>query len=120
MGSVESIAMMIFLAGDTRLCHKYSRFLIHSFNWDAMPLIDHNRLAERSSLLDYDVNRYVSIFNERTQGAQTPINAEEHLRGSALIVDPAASVSAGISTHVMPADWTISRIDTHWWSQICF
>ncbi len=37
MGSVESIAMMIYLAGNKRLCHPNSRFLIHSFNWSADP-----------------------------------------------------------------------------------
>lgn len=115
MGTVESIAVMLYLAADTRIAVKNSRFLLHSFHWGfPQTTVDCNRLTEHSLSLEFDQKRYADIFQERTQGAQAPVDIREVLRGEALILDPSAATSAGIASQIIDKG-AISSADAHWW-----
>lgn len=121
MGNVESIAVLLYLAADERLALPHSRFLIHSFNWTfgSDAVIDHARINEHTLSLSHDVERYAKIFNDRTQGAQTPVDVRECLNGKALVLGASAASDAGIVTGIIPAEGAISREDTHWWPAVC-
>lgn len=116
IGSVESIAVIVYLAGDKRLAVDNSRFLIHSFNAN-FPFngVDYSRLSERTASLDDYAKTYSYIFNYRTKHAQTPVNIDHTLRGDALIIDSAAATSAGIVTEIITSERKISAADVHWW-----
>lgn len=118
MGTVESIAMMIYLACDERLAVKNSRFLLHSFHWGfPTTTVDCNRLSEHSISLEFDQKRYADIFDERTHGAETPVDILEALNSKALILDPTAAISAGITSKIIDKG-TISTTDIHWWPSV--
>lgn len=117
MGNIESIAIMLYLACDKRFTVPSGKFKLHAFNWNfSSTSVDHNRLAEASESLEFDVNRYTEIFNERTQGACEPINIKDHLLGRALILDAVAAVRSKIATDI--ADAAIDNGATNWWVNI--
>ena len=83
IGSVESIAVILYLAADKRTACEDSRFMLHNLSW----VYDngsytHNTIIEHSSSLDADKERYLKIFEERTNTAQAPVNVQEALVGS--------------------------------------
>lgn len=124
VGTVESIAIIIYLAADEREALETSRFLLHQFNWTyPQQRVDYSRLSENSQSLQFDVNRYVSIFNDRTQSGKSKIDIEECLRGQSIILEPASASAAGIATKIIPVRGSIPRqTDSiiHWWCQSCF
>jgi len=114
IGNIESIAVVLFLAGEQRLTVKDAKFKIHPLHWGFNAgTVDHDRLKEYSESLDFDANLYASIFEERTNGAETPINVREHLMGKALIIDSATALINGLATAVEPA--SIPAAATKWW-----
>ena len=120
MGSVESIAVMPFLAAETRLAIPRSRFLLHSFHWGFNSgAVDHSRLSEHSESLTFDRERYVSIFNERTQALQTGFDIAQCLDGAFEILDPDKAAKIGLLTRAAaPASPIINQSDVHWWPRM--
>lgn len=115
-GSVESIAVLIFLAADKRLVVEHGRFLIHSFNANfQFQSVDHGRLSERTRSIDSYAEIYTKIFKERTNSAQTPIDVGNILHGDALIIDSATAISAGIATSIISAEGAMTVNDIPWW-----
>jgi len=118
-GTVESIAAIVYLAADERLIVPHGRVLLHNFNWTFNAgCVDHNRLSEHQMSLDFDLNRYAAIFDERTHGADKPIEIRECLTGSALILDATATVTAGIASRVVPAEGAVIAQATKWWVSV--
>ena len=116
VGNVESISLVVYLAGDTRRVSPQGRFLIHPLHWsfDA-GRIDHSRLREYVGKLDNDLARYVEIFEERTAGASSPIAVREHLLGPEKLIPAGSSIEAGIAHKVSLASipdgamsWSVS------------
>ena len=99
MGTVESIAMIPFLAGDERRAVPHAKFLIHSLSWTFHNApIDFLRVAENEASLREDAERYAAIYNERTVGATSPVDVEKALSGSAVIIGASQAFCAGITT----------------------
>jgi ATP-dependent Clp protease protease subunit len=104
LGNVESICLIVYLAGDIRRVCPQGRFLIHPLHWSfEAGRVDHARLREYLGKLDNDLHRYVEIYDERTAGASAPISVGEHLYGSERLVPAPVSVSAGIAHEVAHA-----------------
>ncbi|MCX6120063.1 MAG: ATP-dependent Clp protease proteolytic subunit [Ignavibacteriales bacterium] len=118
LGSVESIAMIIFLAAPNRLSCSHSRFLLHSLQWDftAATSVDHARLREHASALNNDMERYIDIFKERTQGAKEPIDVAACLSGNERFITAADSIKSGITHKVVDA--TIPKDAINWWVNV--
>lgn len=117
LGNVESAAVLVYLAGATRLAVSHSRFMLHSLHWGfTAGSVDHDRLAEHARSLDFDAERYAKVFDERTSGAQQPANVRQHLAGRASILEPQAAIAAGIATAI--SDATTHRGATHWWPDV--
>ena len=124
VGTVESIAMLIYLAADERIALTSSRFLLHQFNWSyPHQRVDYSRLNENSNSLMFDFRRYEDIFNERTNHGNGLIDISKCLNGQSVIIDAATSVNNGISTGTLPVEGSIpprTENTIHWWSQACF
>ncbi|MBF8756512.1 ATP-dependent Clp protease proteolytic subunit [Pseudomonas guariconensis] len=115
LGNVGSMANIMFLAGEQRTAARHSRFLLHPlhYNYNA-GMVDHSRLLEHGRILDDDLDRYVDIFMERTQGAATPFDIRNCLNGSAEIVNPAGAAAAGLIFEI--ADVSVPTDAFKWWA----
>ena len=98
-GNVESSAILLYLAGDTRIAVPHSKFLIRPLNWtfESGPVYIPS-LKEALISLDYDARRYTDIFNERTSGAEKPIDISNCLYSETIIIGTDTARSCGITT----------------------
>jgi ATP-dependent Clp protease, protease subunit len=104
MGNVDSIAVIIFLAGDKRYACPHSRFLLHALKWNFdAGSADHARMREFVSSLDNDLERYVDIFRERTGHGDTVVDVRGALTGQEKILTPVQALDAGIVHGVIEA-----------------
>lgn len=108
LGTVESMGNVIFLAGERRTACKHSKFLFHPFHWNLHGSVDHARMSEYAMSLDYDLELYSRIVEERTQGAKAPLDVSQCLIAAPRILDPGQAQGAGLIHKVdelpMPAD----------------
>lgn len=99
MGSIESIAVMPFLACDERRAVPTAKFMLHNFHWGfGNSKVYMNQLQEHADCLHFDVERYVSVYNERTEGAIAPLDIRSHLTGAAAVIGADRAFRAGITT----------------------
>ena len=123
VGTVESIAVLIYLASDERIALESSRFLIHPFHWTfPSGRVDYPRLNENSDSLLFDIGRYINIFNERTNCGNGLIDVSKCLNGQSVIIDASTSTKNGISSAVIPVVNSIpmpSETVIHWWTTSC-
>jgi len=114
--SVESIAVLIFLAADNRYTVPIGRFLLHSFQTNfASSSVDIPRLSERARSLDNYMDIYIRCFQERVDSAKKPIDLESVFRGDAAIIDATAAIDVGIVHKIVPPSKLITTSDIHWW-----
>jgi ATP-dependent Clp protease protease subunit len=118
IGSVESVGVVIFLAGQKRYACPGTRFLVHPLHWGFGNLVaaDHSRVSEWRDCLDFDAERYAAIFEEATGGASAPIDIRTHLTGNARIFNPAQAVEAGIIHKAVQARLPEAGTTSHWWN----
>ncbi|MFA7685151.1 MAG: ATP-dependent Clp protease proteolytic subunit [Syntrophales bacterium] len=114
IGNVESMAVIMYLAGERRLIVPHGKVKIHPMHWGFNTgTVDHDRLAEFVTSLDFDAKRYADIFDERTQGANKIVDVRSHLAGKAEILGASAAVDSGIATTI--ADAVIPAAAIRWW-----
>ena len=114
LGGVNSMANIIYLAGEHRTASPNSRFLLHPLHWNfAAGDVDQSRLTEYSSVLDDDRERYIEIFNERTASASAPFDIRQCLNGTAHTMNPEAALAAGITHSVV--DPVVESPRHTWW-----
>lgn len=114
IGNIESMAVVIYLAGTTRRIVPHGKVKIHPMLWGfGGGTVDHDRLAEYVDSLDFDAKRYADIFDERTKGAKDVIDVRVHLAGKARLLNAPAAVASGIATEV--SDASVSQTSTRWW-----
>jgi ATP-dependent protease ClpP protease subunit len=118
VGSIESIAVVIFLAGAKRYACPGTRFLVHPLNWGFGSLVaaDHARVTEWRECLDFDAERYASIFDEATRGAEQADDIRTHLFGGARLFDAEQAVKAGIVHAAVQARLPAQGETSHWWN----
>jgi ATP-dependent protease ClpP protease subunit len=118
IGSVESIGVVIFLAGHKRYACPGTRFLVHPLHWGFGNLVaaDHSRVTEWRECLDFDAERYASIYEEATHGAPMPDDIRTHLFGNARIFDAEAALAAGIIHKAVHARLPEAGTTSHWWN----
>jgi ATP-dependent protease ClpP protease subunit len=74
------------LAAATRTAVPRSRFLLHPFHWtfgtanNPMP-----NIREALASLEFDSRRYAEIFNERTKGADKPVDVSNAFMASSVL-----------------------------------
>jgi ATP-dependent protease ClpP protease subunit len=118
IGSVESVGVVIFLAGQKRYACPGTRFLIHPLHWGFGNLVaaDHSRVSEWRDCLDFDAERYACIFEEATSGAQAHTDIRSHLTGNARIYDADQALAAGIIHGAVQARLPEAGATSHWWN----
>jgi len=114
IGNVESMGVVVFLAGSKRLICPHSRFLIHPLHWTYNAgNVDHARLRENLTSLDNDLSRYTQIFDERTKGAKKPLKIRRHLSGKEKIITATAAIDCGLAHEI--AEAVIPDDAITWW-----
>ncbi len=118
VGSVESVGVVIFLAGEKRYACPGTRFLVHPLHWGFGSLVaaDHSRVSEWRDCLDFDAERYACIFEEATKNAGVKDEIRTHLFGNARIFDAAQAVEAGIIHEAVQARLPEAGETSHWWN----
>lgn len=118
MGSIESVGVVIFMAGKERYACPGTRFLVHPLHWGFGGLVaaDHSRVSEWRDCLDFDAERYAAIFDEATRDAPTPTDIRSNLMRNARLYDAQQAREAGIihaaKQSVLPPSGPVS----HWWN----
>jgi ATP-dependent Clp protease, protease subunit len=114
IGNVESMAVVMYLAGANRIIVPHGKIKVHPMHW-GFPggTVDHDRLTEYVASLDFDAKRYADIFDERTKGMTEIVNVRAHLAGQAKLLDATAAVASGIATSI--SDAKIPDTATRWW-----
>lgn len=108
------MAVIMFLAADIRIAVPHSKFKIHPLLWGfSQGNVDHDRLIEFGDSLNFDAERYIAIFEERTQTAQKKLDVRNHLMGQARLLGATAAIEAGLATAI--ADATIPTDAIKWW-----
>ncbi len=118
VGSVESVGVVIFLAGSKRYACPGTRFLVHPLHWGFGSLVaaDHSRVSEWRDCLDFDAERYACIFEEATKGAGIQDDIRTHLFGNARIFDATQALEAGIIHQAVQATLPEAGETSHWWN----
>lgn len=96
LGTVESMGNILFLAGRRRTACRHSKFLFHPFHWNLHGSVDHARMSEYAMSLDYDLQLYARIVEERTPNAAEPLDIVRYLSAAPRILDPEAALAAGM------------------------
>ena len=75
VGSIDSIANVIFLAGERRYAAKHSSFLFHGINWNfaAGASLTFNQLSENLSIFKREEDKIAFIVAERTKMTEASI-----------------------------------------------
>lgn len=114
LSNVESMAVIMFLAGTKRVIVPHGKIKVHPLNWGFREgFVDHDRLAEYVDSLDFDAKRYAEIFEERTAGAAEKLDVRAHLAGRAKILNAQEAVRNGLATEV--AECTMPAKAHRWW-----
>jgi ATP-dependent Clp protease protease subunit len=118
VGSVESIGVVIFLAGAKRYACPRTRFLVHPLNWGFGNLVaaDHARVSEWRDCLDFDAERYAAIYEEATAPHGGGDDIRSHLFGNARIFDTDQALAAGIIHQAVQARLPELGTTSHWWN----
>lgn len=118
IGSVESVGVVIFLAGGKRYACPGTRFLVHPLHWGFGSLVaaDHSRVSEWRDCLDFDAERYARIFEEATKATGAQDDIRTNLFGNARIYDAEQAVAAGIIHKAVQARLPGAGTTSHWWN----
>lgn len=114
IGSVQSIANIVFLGADIRTCAPESSFMFHGFSWTfQQESLDEAQISERTNTLSTGRAEYVRVFESRTNWKQADFD-EQKLFDRAKVILPDAAKDAGIVhdiTHVsIPPGVTIINV----------
>ncbi len=96
VGTLEPPAVLLYLSAERRCASPNSKFLFYNFEWTFYR--DHIRypeIIEAYESLRFDVERYTTVFNERTGGA---FNIKHCLEGPSQVLDAWKALDAGIVT----------------------
>lgn len=118
VGSVESVGVPIFLAGQKRYACPGTRFLVHPLHWGFGSLVaaDHSRVSEWRDCLDFDAERYAMIFDAATANAPEPIDIRPNLCGNARLFTAEEAKRAGIIHDAAQARLPKMGTTSHWWN----
>jgi ATP-dependent protease ClpP protease subunit len=118
IGSIESVGVAIFLAGERRLACPGTRFLVHPLHWGFGNLVaaDHSRVSEWRACLDFDAERYAAIFDEATAHAPARQDIRPNLNGQARLFTAEQALEAGIIHEAAQARIPPMGATSHWWN----
>lgn len=105
IGSVESMGVIVFLAGDERFAIRSAKFKLHPFTWTfAGQTANYPELREAIDSLDSDTKIYSDIFSDRTMAATEPVDIKKCLTMSPQIIPAEDAISSGIINGLVDLD----------------
>jgi len=115
LGSIESMGLIVYLAGQKRLVSPHGRFLIRplSLRAPATPEIDLGALRVHHDSLDDDLERLAKIFDQQTQGGRECLDVRQHLAGPEKRLAGPAAVTYGVAHAIEEA--SLPRDAVRWW-----
>lgn len=115
IGSVESIAPIIFLGAETRLATAESHFMIHQFAWPFLAQhYEKSQIKNALESLERSQSRYIAILENRT------LLTKQYLDGlnafeKVAILSPTLAKEKGVIQEIaeptIPAGWATYNID---------
>jgi len=68
IGSIESIANIVFISGSKRFSCSNTRFMFHDFSWTygQQETLDRDQMKQRAQSLDADAKQFIEIFKLHT------------------------------------------------------
>lgn len=97
IGSIQSIANIVFLAGERRTTAKYSSFLLHNFTWTfAQETLTVPQVNEKMMSLDIARKEFTAVFEDHTNLKAKDFDAEKFFEHPKTL-DAAEAVKAGIA-----------------------
>lgn len=119
MGTVESIAVIMYLAAQQRLATPDSKFLLHSFTWTfSSQTVNYIQLTEALRSLDFDQKRYCNIFMEQTSQAKNPMDILKCLTSDPAMLDTKSALSAGIIHGTISATDALALATQNDWPRV--
>jgi ATP-dependent Clp protease protease subunit len=102
MGSIDSIATVIFLAGNKRYASPHSAFLFHGvqFNFEGKISVNNQQLIELLSRLKTDQQKISGVLTDRTKLTADEVK-DLFIQGESK--DPQFAVSKGIINNIVAA-----------------
>lgn len=119
MGTIESAAIIVFLAGTTRYTIKDNRFTIHPFSWSFNGPASYQQICEAMHSLEQDQEHYKNVFLERTSNASSPIDIKKCLLEESLILTNDFALSSGICTNIIAPQKAMALATSHEFSCLC-
>ncbi|WP_217548797.1 ATP-dependent Clp protease proteolytic subunit [Pantoea sp. GbtcB22] len=114
LSNIESIANIIFLAGEKRTGTSGCRFLFHPFHWGLIGTsVDHTRVSEWSASLDSDLERYIDILQAQTNGLKDRDEWKKVI-STASIANASTGVEWGMISAIEDAKIPLAP-GTYWW-----
>lgn len=101
VGDVASSAIVLFLAANTRISCSHGLFQVHGLSCTLTGQATLKTLANRSRSLQHDIERYNSIWVQRTGSAKAQIDILDTLRGGdEIILNAQNANSAGLISNI--------------------
>lgn len=115
MGSVNSMAIPVYLASSHRTTEINSRFVVHPLTWTVGGGdIPHHSLRDWASQLDVDIEAYIRIFEKATEDANETFGIRAALTNPGdKIISPVDAVRTGIAHQQVSRP--IPDTATSWW-----
>ncbi len=118
IGNIESMGLIVYLAGHKRLVSPHSRFLIRALalKGPAGADLDLPTLRVQHDSLDDDLERLAKIFDQQTQGGRECLDIRQYLAGPEKRLAGPAAVTCGVAQGIEEA--TLPRDAIRWWVDV--
>lgn len=116
IGSVESIANIVFLSADQRFAAPETHFLLHGFDWSfsEKTTLVHERIKEISTSLSSDEERFRSLLKQRSGLSEEKLKEMDFFRRSLVIKAPEAQslgLVHGVKEAKISEGWQVWNVD---------
>jgi len=113
--SVESASVLVYLAASERIVSPNATFLVHSISqYFNAQWYEHNKVKEHSVILNHLADSYIEHYKKYTVDAKKPLDIENILHGSAIIINASDSIDYGIAKEILhPENLSLVYTD-HW------
>jgi ATP-dependent protease ClpP protease subunit len=103
IGTIASIANIVFLSGAARLSCENSRFMFHDFTWTyAQETLDRDHIRERAESLNADASQFVEICKRHTSLTNADFESLQLLSKPTIII-PNRAKEMGIIQEIADA-----------------
>ncbi len=100
IGTVESSAMLLYLAGSHRTSADTAKFMIHPIMFSVNESLSYDKTKQILSCLTLDIKNFETIINQETTNLNGKYNVKEYLESETLYFDKTSAYQCGIVTEL--------------------